>query len=237
MGHEIKLPLHDEGGKVVGLVGICEDITKRQRAEEELCRSQTLLKSLLDNSPNVVTLKDMAGHYQFVNQRFEDWYGITNEEAVGKTAYDFFPRELIDKVVAHEKEAVRKQAAIERELEIPLSGGTFVQTRITKFPVLDSKGRVVGVGTVTSDMTGYKTLEAHLRQAQKMEAVGVLAGGVAHDFNNMLQIIQGYADRVLTRAVNYAVTEDIQKILKAAESAHRFHFLLTKKRPLESKRL
>ena len=105
------------------------------------------------------------------------------------------------------------------ELTITYPGGEKIVQRVIRLPLFDDDGNVEGIVAVCEDITKQKSLEDQLRQAQKMEAVGVLAGGVAHDFNNMLQIIHGYANRVLSRTDSNPVKGDVQKILKASESA------------------
>ncbi len=164
---------------------------QRQRAEEVLRKSESLFKSLTDHAPNAVFLKDGDGRFIAVNKRFEEWYGVSPEEALGKTSHDIFPEAYASNYVSMDRETLSQSRLIEREVSVPFADGTIRQVITLKFPVFDDAGNSVGVATITTDITEQRRHEELLRQSQKMDAVGQLTGGVAHDFNNLLAIIQG----------------------------------------------
>ena len=164
---------------------------QRQRAEEALRKSESLFKSLTDHAPNAVFLKDGDGRFIAVNKRFEEWYGVSPEEALGKTSHDIFPEAYASNYVSMDRETLSQSRLIEREVSVPFADGTIRQVITLKFPVFDDAGNSVGVATITTDITEQRRHEELLRQSQKMDAVGQLTGGVAHDFNNLLAIIQG----------------------------------------------
>jgi PAS domain S-box-containing protein len=173
------------------LLGVVEDITERKRAEAELRESDERFRSFVDNLPSAIFLKDMEGRYRIVNKRFEEWYGISAAEAAGRTAHDIYAKKFADLYVALDREVMETGEVREQELTVPFADGGLRVVIVTKFPVLGTDGQTIGVGTIDTDITGQRRVEAQLQQAQKMEAVGQLTGGVAHDFNNLLTVILG----------------------------------------------
>ncbi len=145
---------------------------QRQRAEEALRKSESLFKSLTDHPPNAVFLKDGDGRFIAVNKRFEEWYGVSPEEALGKTSHDIFPEAYASNYVSMDRETLSQSRLIEREVSVPFADGTIRQVITLKFPVFDDAGNSVGVATITTDITEQRRHEALLRQSQKMDAVG-----------------------------------------------------------------
>ncbi len=183
VGDEVESPLFR--------VAMIEDITERKRVEEALQGSEERFRGLIENSPAAIFLKDLDGRFQLVNSKFEDWYGVSSAKVIGKSSHDIYPEEFADKYAAQDREVIATQATCEREATIPFLDGTEHKIVITKFPVWDGSGEIVGIGTINSDVTAHRDAEEKLRQAQKMEAVGQLTGGIAHDFNNLLTVILG----------------------------------------------
>jgi two-component system, sensor histidine kinase and response regulator len=147
-----KLPLRDDGGKVVGVIGISRDIRNVKRAEEQVRDSDALYQSLIESLPQCIFRKDNEGRYVYVNQRMSELYGRNPEQILGKTDFDVNPPALAEKyrrddqwVMSHEKvfEAVEEVKPRRKKIRI----------RIYKTPVYDSQGRVIGVQGVFSPVT------------------------------------------------------------------------------------
>lgn len=188
-----KGPFRDPSGQVIGLLGICRDITDRKRAEEEIRLSQQKLRIHFEHTPLAVVEWDMEFRVAAWNPSAERIFGYTREEAMGQHASFTIPpqfREHVDQVW----QALLKQSGGARSTNDNITkSGRHISCEWYNTPLVDDSGRVLGVASLVQDVTERVALEERLRQSQKMEAIGRLAGGVAHDFNNLLTVILGYA--------------------------------------------
>jgi len=186
---------------------------------EELRNSEEFLSNIVENIPAMVFIKDAADlRFLKFNRAGEELLGYSREELLGKSDYDFFPREEADFFTAKDREVLSTR----RLLEIPKEtiqtrhrGERILRTK--KIPILDARGEARYLLGISDDITDQIRLQDQLLQAQKMESVGRLAGGVAHDFNNMLGLILGHAEMALDE-VDPAQTihHNLQEILTAA---------------------
>ncbi len=193
-GHARGTPVCDIAGRVVRLSGTLQDITDRKRAQEALLR----LRQAVDASGEVVFMTDRKGVITFVNQEFTRLYEYREEEVIGKAT----PHILKDNEVSEAEydgfwQAALTMGSAQGEIVNRTKNGRKVNVERSASAVRDEHGDIVGFISIQRDITQKKHLEQQLMQAQKMEAVGQLAGGVAHDFNNILSIILGYADLTL----------------------------------------
>ncbi len=178
---------------------VVEDISERKQAEENLHKSEDHLHTLVQTIPDLVWLKDQDGVYLSCNQIFERFFGAKESDIVGKTDYDFVNRELADFFREHDHKAIAAgKPTSNEEWVIFADDGHSALLETIKTPMFNEKGLLIGVLGIGRDITERKKaeeekikLEGQLQQAQKLEAIGQLAGGVAHDFNNMLGVILG----------------------------------------------
>ncbi|MGZ4733364.1 MAG: PAS domain S-box protein [Terriglobales bacterium] len=197
-----KGPYRDATGRVIGLLGISRDITDRKRAEEEIHKSEQRLRVHVEHTPLAVIEWDLQFRVVAWNAAAEHLFGFSREEALGQHAsFIVAPafRERVDQVwrdLLDQKGAARNSAANDN---ITKAGRT-ISCDWYNTPLIDESGRVFGVASLVQDVTERVALEEKLRHSQKMEAVGRLAGGVAHDFNNILTVIMGYS-QILTNGV------------------------------------
>ena len=193
---------------------------ERSRAEAALRESEHRFEKVFQASPVGITISTLAeGRYLDVNAAFLRMIGRTREEVVGHTAFDIaFWRDPADRTRIMERLRSGGGAAQEIETIVQAKDGALRHVLVALEQV-DFSG-VPCVVALVHDITGLKQLEQQLNQAQKMEAVGRLAGGVAHDFNNMLTVITSYGDLLLgDLEAGDRRREDIDEILKAARGA------------------
>jgi len=187
-----KGPYRDATGRIAGLIGISRDITDRKRAEEEIRESQQRLRIHVDHTPLAVIEWDPQFCVAAWNAAAERIFGFSRAEALGKHATFIVPsayRQHVDRVwqgLLHGSGGMRSTN------DNTTKDGRTISCEWYNTPLVDEAGRILGVASLVQDVTERVALEERLRQSQKMEAIGRLAGGVAHDFNNMLTIIMGY---------------------------------------------
>ena len=193
---------------------------ERRRAEAALRESEQRFETVFQASPVGITISTATeGRYLDVNPAFLRMIGRTPEEVVGHTAFDIaFWRDPADRARIMERLARGGGAAQEIETIVQAKDGTQRHVLVALEQV-DFAG-IPCIVALVHDISGLKQLEQRLNQAQKMEAVGRLAGGVAHDFNNMLTVITSYGDLLLGDLDEGDRRRgDIEEILKAARGA------------------
>ncbi|MBF0259064.1 MAG: transporter substrate-binding domain-containing protein [Desulfamplus sp.] len=179
-----------------------KEIEERKRAEDSLAKNEAHLRTLLKTIPDLVWLKDPNGVYIACNARFERLVAMKDKDIFGKTDYDFNDKQKADFYRKNDQLAIEQghHMLSEEVLTYADDGHTEIVETI-KTAVYGSSGELIGVLGISHDITGRKQaeeekqkLQDQLFHARKMDAVGRLAGGVAHDFNNMLSIIIGRAE-------------------------------------------
>lgn len=171
------------------------DITARKRADAERKR----LLAAIDQAGEGIVMTDAKGSIEFVNPAFEQITGFSRNEALGHN-----PRILKsgnhDEQFYHDLWATISSGRIwTGRMVNKRKDGKLYTEETTISPVLNAAGLIVNYVAVKRDITEDLRLAAQFQQAQKMEAVGLLAGGVAHDYNNMLSVILGYAEMALEK--------------------------------------
>ena len=209
--------IRDAAGQPERTMATIEDITERRRAEE----SHTRLTTAIEQSAETTMITDPNSTILYVNPAFEKTSGYTREEAIGHN-----PRFL--KSGKHDAEFYRQIWAVLGRGDVwsgrlinKKKDGTLYEEDASISPIRDAAGKVVNYVAVKRDVTHEAQLEAQLRQAQKMEAVGQLAGGVAHDFNNMLAVIRGNAELLLMNEAQHTpqTREGLKHVVAASERA------------------
>jgi len=176
-------------------------------------------QELLRQSPLASSVVDLDGRLLMWNPESERLFGYTAAEVVGRQP-PHVPPDAVPRMFELIRQAAEGQPARGTEVVRTRRDGTRVNVLMHTAALRDASGQVVGIMGMFVDVTERRQVEMRLRSAQKMEAVGLLAGGVAHDFNNLLTAIKGFS-ALLLEAVgeNEAALECVDEIVKAAERA------------------
>jgi len=178
-----KIPLHDGQGRIIGLVGIGHDVTERIKAEQERMERERLLRTLIDNLPDLIYAKDTESRYILSNAAHARFLGFASpEEVIGKTVFDVYPPELAARYSADDRSVIETGHLIEHE-EIGVdSAGHQKWNWVTKVPLRDERGTVIGLVGVARDITERKrTADALAHYAKRLDVLyslqqSVLAG-------------------------------------------------------------
>jgi two-component system NtrC family sensor kinase len=200
------------------------DVTARVKADRFVHR----VAQVVEQSPVTIVITDTAGNLEFVNPRFTQLTGYALEEALGQNPRILKSGLTPPKVFQELWATITAGDVWVGEFQNQKKDGSLFWERATISPLRDPDGVITHYLGLKEDITHQKQLEHQLRHAQKLEAVGLLASGVAHDFNNILQVINGYGTLVqMGQAPDDPHRKAIAEVLKAAERAAQLtHSLL-----------
>lgn len=196
---------------------LSKDVYRASVLQSKVEESEKLLATILENAPAVISIKDLNGKYLVINDEFEKVFNLDKREIINKTDKELFDDHLARSFHLNMSEVIRKGEPMQFEEVIPKNDGPHLYIS-NKFPVYNKDGEIYAVGSMSTDISDKRNLEIRLRQSEKMQAVGQLAGGVAHDFNNQLAGIIGYSDMIKEKSENDAsIQEYVKYILTAAK--------------------
>lgn len=213
-------PLRNADGSIAALVAVTRDISERKMAADKLKRSEHQFRSLIENAQDLITILAADGTIQFQSPSSSQCLGRAPEDLLQRKIHEFVHPEDMQTIGA----AVRRALAEEKP-PIPTrfrcrhANGTWRTLEAIGKKLAGSDPPVIVVNS--RDITEHRELEEKFLQAQKMEAVGRLAGGLAHDFNNILTVIQCNAAELLSDHGDSGSAETLEEIREIAEAAER----------------
>ena len=227
---------------------------ERSRAEEQLITSEAFYHSLVEHLPQNMFRKDLSERFTFANQRFCQMLGKPLEQIIGKTDWDFYPPELAAKYQKDDQKVIHTGQIFETVEENVGPDGQTIHVHVVKTPIRDAKGQILGTQCIFWDITERKRFEETLQlknlelassemalrrsheelksaqlqliQAEKMESIGTLAAGVAHEVKNPLAILQmgvNYLTKKITSGDEniHMVLQEMKEAIGRADSITR----------------
>jgi PAS domain S-box-containing protein len=164
-----KTPLRDEKGVIIGTFGISKDITEQKQMEKVLGEEQNLVRALMDNLPDAIYFKDAKSRYIRINQALARWFGLDDPaQAVGKSDFDFYPKESSRQYYNDEQTIMQTgQPLVGKEENQTFPDGRVVWLSVTKVPLRDQEGKIIGTFGISRDITAEKHLRENIEDLQR----------------------------------------------------------------------
>jgi two-component system, cell cycle sensor histidine kinase and response regulator CckA len=224
------------------LLVVIDDVTEQRRAKEQLIEANETLQAVINASPVAIVGTGPSGVIMTWSGAAENIFGFTAEEAIGSALTDLVPpadsQERFGHSIAGAFAGARVRGLVEQRRR---KDGIMVDVQVAAAPVYAEDGAIRHVVVAIEDITRRKALEDQLRQAQKMEAIGQLTGGLSHDFNNLLAIIIGNLD-LLRAEIGWnadaaeLLDEALQASLQGADLNRRL-LAFARRQPLQPKQV
>jgi two-component system cell cycle sensor histidine kinase/response regulator CckA len=180
------------------------EVEKRRETERAMQDSKSRLETLVEAIPDIICFKDLEGRNLVVNKAFEHWIGLPKAQILGRQDSELFAPDLAAACRASDEHVLRTLQPYRTEEQSRDDRGRICFFDSHKVPLFDNENRVIGLVGVARDVTERKLAEQERQQlgdklmrAEKMEAIGTLAGGVAHDLNNILAGLVSYPELLL----------------------------------------
>jgi PAS domain S-box-containing protein len=210
--------VRDAQGRVVQYRGLILDITEQKNFQAELQRQRDFNTKILNNTQSMILVLDPAGVITYANRRCFEAGGYTHEDLIGHLLLELIPpgrRHILQHALG---ETLAGHQVDNLELPVLLGQGRGGQFSINLSPMRDENGAVTSLVVVMTDITDAAMLQAKLMHTEKMAAVGQLVSGVAHEVNNPLTAILGFADLLLEQPeVPECARKDLRIIMQEAQ--------------------
>ena len=213
------------------------DITERKNIEQKL----NTLATAIEQAGEQIVITDLDGVIQYCNPAFERITGYSKDEAIGGKPNILKSGKHTVEFYGELWKTIKSGKAWTGHLFNKKKDGSLYEEDATISPIRDTSGAITGFVAVKRDVTQHLQLERELHQAQKLESIGRLAGGVAHDFNNILTIINGYSDFIISELDRsdpmWGNIEEIRKAGGRAASLTKQLLAFSRKQVIEPKTL
>ena len=228
--HSVGEVIRDESGAAVRMLGICQDVTERKRAERALQDSEQNYRLLLRGARDyAIYMLDVQGRVRSWNDGAQRLKGYKADEIIGRHFRVFLPQEArAGEMASDALVTAAREGQFEAETWLVRKDGSQFYASVVMDAIRNDVGELIGFAKLTRDITTQHEAQLALEQAreqvaqaQKMEALGQLTGGIAHDFNNLLMIVSGYAQILQSRLSEQKDTHAVEAIRAAANRGER----------------
>ncbi|OGR86211.1 MAG: hypothetical protein A2021_05505 [Elusimicrobia bacterium GWF2_52_66] len=222
------IPLKGPDGKTDSVLGVSRDITERRRMESVIRENEELLRKVFDAATDAMFVKDTHSRYIKVNKACANIFLLKLEEVPGKTDAEVFPRDVAAEVLKDDLKVLRTGKTVVSNKGRKLASGRYYFNTI-KTPLRNSRGEIIGIVGIARDITKIKKLESELALARTLKAVSLKTRPIAHDFNNALAAISGYATLIAEELdAKDPIRPEINMIIKGVKRAAKIASQLQK---------
>ncbi|QDV42773.1 Signal transduction histidine-protein kinase BarA [Stieleria neptunia] len=220
-----KVPLRDLHGEIVGTFGISRDVSEQKKAEQELSRERDLLKTIINNVPDLIYVKDRAGRFITANAALVQLLGLQSaDDLLGKTDYDYSPPEMACNYVTDDQNVMRTgEPLLDREESHHGDQGEELWLLTTKVPLRSPEGDVIGVVGIGHDITERKKFEKELMQAKEVadkanRAKSDFLANMSHEIRTPMNAIIGMTDLVLDTRLDATQRNFLSMVQESGEA-------------------
>jgi two-component system, cell cycle sensor histidine kinase and response regulator CckA len=212
-------PIRDENRKVKGIIGFLTNITDLQRSERALRQAEQKYRAIFENAAEGIYQSTLDGRYISANPALARMLGFDSPEELISSRTDINAQQYVSREAhAGFVRTMTEAGAVQNfEHEALRKDGKTILVSENARVVRDSAGKILYFEGTVEDITHQRELEHQIRQMQKIEAVGRLAGGVAHDFNNILMAISSYAELLERKLPDSSTSRYVHEIVKATK--------------------
>ncbi len=215
--------LRNQAGEIIGFRGVSRDVTERKQMEESLRQSEERYRTILDDMGDGYFELDLAGNITFFNDSLCRMFGYPGEELKGMNYKALTPEENVEAMYKVFNQVYRMGKPLEQvQAELIRKDGSRRFSEVSASPLRNQKGDIIGFRGIHRDITEHKEAEQQLLTASKLASVGELAAGIAHELNNPLTGIIGYAQLLSDRQnVSQDIKKDLDRIYYESQRAAR----------------
>lgn len=214
-------PIVDRSARTVGATAVAHDLGRRKKNEARLQQFAAIVSASFDAVASI----SLSGVVLSWNAAAEILFGYSADEMIGSSVYEMNFESLFETGISLSE---LRERSLRGERSVPFGVRAMRKNRsevvvsVAVSPIIDASLEVIGIAAAIRDMTEQHRLELQIRQAQKMEAVGLLAGSIAHDFNNVLHVIRGYSAMLMKGVQDEETRNGLRHIDQAAQHAAEF---------------
>lgn len=215
--HQVQVtPMVDSGGRVIGCVRVARDVTAARHAADRVAQSERRYRELAEGASDVIYMHDLAGNFLYVNRRAVELFGYSRHEFARLRFLDLVAPEAAAQAREYFSRLVAGREAEPVELRMICRDGSVVVLQVSA-TVMRRNGEPVGIHGIARDVTSEKQLTEQLLQYDRLASVGTLIAGIAHELNNPLTVISGYAQMLRSGLAGQRASEAVSTIYEQAE--------------------